>query len=421
MRKIQPVRGTHDLAADEMRRHRHVVEHARTLAARYGFAEVATPIFEFSDVFRRTLGDTSDIVTKEMYTFADRGGSELTLRPENTAGVARAVIGGTLGDRRPFKCFYAGPMFRYERPQKGRLRQFHQIGVELIGAAEPLADIEVIALGAHLLEALGVLDRVTLEINTLADEASRRAYRSALVAHLEANVDALSQESRERLRRNPLRVLDSKDEGDRAVLADAPVIDAHLSPDAAAFFETVCDGLERIGVAFVRNARLVRGLDYYCHTAFEFTTEALGAQGAVLAGGRYDGLIETMGGPATPGRRLGRRDRASGGARGRRRRRGSPAPPHRHRAASARGPRPRPSGSRSGFGARASRWSWTYRGTLSKRMKRANQARAVAAVILGDDELERGAATVRDLDSGEQAEVAEAGLSRHLARYARPG
>ena len=416
MRKIQPVRGTHDLAADEMRRHRHVVEHARTLAARYGFAEVATPIFEFSDVFRRTLGDTSDIVTKEMYTFTDRGGSEITLRPENTAGVARAVIGGTLGDRRPFKCFYAGPMFRYERPQKGRLRQFHQIGVELIGAAEPLADIEVIALGAHLLEALGVLDRVTLEINTLADEASRRAYRSALVAHLEANEDALSQESKERLRRNPLRVLDSKDEGDRAVLTEAPAIDAHLSPEAAAFFGTVCEGLSRVGVAFTRNARLVRGLDYYCHTAFEFTTEALGAQGAVLAGGRYDGLVETMGGPPTPG---------VGWAGGIERLAALVAEVEIP-------PRPIaivPLGARAeaaalGLAQRLRHEGFsvelTYRGTLSKRMKRANQAHAAAAIILGDDELDRGTATVRDLDSGAQVETPEAELSSHLARYA-PG
>ena len=418
MRKIQPVRGTHDLAADEMRRHRHVIEHARTLAARYGFAEVATPIFEFSDVFRRTLGDTSDIVTKEMYTFTDRGGSELTLRPENTAGVARAVIGGNFGDRRPFKCFYAGPMFRYERPQKGRLRQFHQIGVELIGAAEPLADIEVIALGAHLLEALGVLDRVTLEINTLADETSRRAYRSALVAHLEANEDALSEESKQRLRRNPLRVLDSKDEGDRAVLADAPAIDAHLSPEAAAFFDTVCDGLSRIGVAFTRNARLVRGLDYYCHTAFEFTTEALGAQGAVLAGGRYDGLVETMGGPPTPGvgwaggiERLGRPGGRDGPAW---RLRPAPSPSCR----SARGPRPRHLGSAQRLRHEGFSVELTYRGTLSKRMKRANQAHAAAAIILGDDEMDRGIATVRDLDSGAQIEAPEAELSAHLARYA---
>ena len=413
MRKLQPVRGTHDLAADEMRRHRHVIEHARTLAARYGFAEIATPIFEFSDVFRRTLGDTSDIVTKEMYTFADRGGTELTLRPENTAGVARAVIGGAFGQGRPVKCFYAGPMFRYERPQKGRLRQFHQIGVELIGAAEPLADIEVIALGAHLLETLGVLDRVTLEINTLADEASRRSYRDALVAYLQAREDALSGESRERLRRNPLRVLDSKDEGDRRVLADAPSIDDHLSPSAAAFFDTVCEGLSSLGIAFVRNPRLVRGLDYYCHSAFEFTTEALGAQGAVLAGGRYDGLVETMGGPPTPGVGwAGGIERLAALA-----------------GETAAAPRPIaivPLGEQAeaaalGLAQRLRHEGFavelTYRGSLSKRMKRANQAGAAAAVILGEDEMARGVATVRDLDSGEQVEAPEAELGRHLARY----
>ena len=415
---MQPVRGTHDLVADEMRRHRHVIDHARALGARYGFAEVATPIFEFSEVFRRTLGDTSDIVTKEMYTFTDRGGTELTLRPENTAGVARALIGGAFGDRRPFKCFYAGPMFRYERPQKGRLRQFHQIGVELIGAPEPLADIEVIALGAHLLETLGVLESVTLEINTLADEPSRRAYRGALVAHLEAHEDALSEESRQRLRRNPLRVLDSKDEGDRAVLADAPLIDAHLSAEAAAFFDTVCSGLSGLGIAFTRNARLVRGLDYYCHTAFEFTTEALGAQGAVLAGGRYDGLVETMGGPPTPGvgwaggieRLAALVDEVAGDV--------APAP------------RPIaivPLGARAeaaalGLAQRLRREGFavelTYRGSISKRLKRANQAGAAAAVILGEDEMERGVATVRDLDSGDQVEAPEAELGAHLARYA---
>ena len=401
-----------------MRRHRHVIEHARTLAARYGFAEVATPIFEFSDVFRRTLGDTSDIVTKEMYTFTDRSGAEITLRPENTAGVARAVIGGTFGERRPFKCFYAGPMFRYERPQKGRLRQFHQIGVELIGAPEPLADIEVIALGAHLLEALGVRDQVTLEINTLADEASRRAYRAALVAHLEAHEDALSEESRQRLKRNPLRVLDSKDEGDKTVLADAPAIDAHLSAEAAAFFDGVCEGLSALDIAFTRNPRLVRGLDYYCHTAFEFTTEALGAQGAVLAGGRYDGLVETMGGPPTPG---------VGWAGGIERLAALVGETVGEVAAA---PRPIaivPLGARAeaaalGLAQRLRREGFavelTYRGSLSKRLKRADQARAAAAVILGDDELERGVATVRDLDSGAQTEAPEAELGTHLARYA---
>ena len=411
---MQPVRGTHDLAAEDMRRHRHVTEHARALAGRYGFAEVATPIFEFSDVFRRTLGDTSDIVTKEMYTFCDRGGAELTLRPENTAGVARALIGGAFGQGRPVKCFYAGPMFRYERPQKGRLRQFHQIGVELIGAAEALADIEVIALGAHLLQALGVSDRVTLEINTLADEPSRRAYRAALVAHLEAHEDALSEESRLRLRRNPLRVLDSKDEGDRAVLAGAPAIDDHLSPQAAALFDAVCDGLSGLGIAHVRNARLVRGLDYYCHTAFEFTTEALGAQGAVLAGGRYDGLVEAMGGPPTPG--VG----WAGGIERLAALVDEVAPAARPIAIVPLGARAETAAL--GLAQRLRHAGFTveltYRGSLSKRLKRADQAGAAAAVILGEDEMARGVATVRDLDSGEQVEAPEAALGAHLARYA---
>ena len=305
VRKLLTVRGTHDIAADDMRRHRHVIERGRALAARYGFAEIATPIFEFSEVFRRTLGDTSDVVTKEMYTFPDRGGAELTLRPENTAGVARALVSGALGRRLPVKSFYAGPMFRYERPQKGRLRQFHQIGVELMGVAEPLADVEVIALGAHLLSDLGVLDKVTLELNTLADEESRRSWREALVAYLRSREDALSEESRERLRRNPLRILDSKDEGDRALLAGAPEIDAHMSERAASFFQAVRDGLAGLDVAFVRNAGLVRGLDYYCHTAFEFTTGALGAQGAVLACGERGLLFGVAGHPQGPGFRLG--------------------------------------------------------------------------------------------------------------------
>ncbi len=396
-----------------MRRHRHVTTHARTLAERYGFAEVATPIFEFSDVFRRTLGGTSDVVTKEMYTFTDRGGAEITLRPENTAGVARALISGALGQRLPVKCFYAGPMFRYERPQKGRLRQFHQIGVELIGVAEPLADVEVIALGAHLLSELGVLDKVTLELNTLADEPSRLAYRAALVAYLQAHEDALSKESRERLRRNPLRILDSKDEGDRAVLADAPEIDAHLSEPAASFFDAVCEGLSRIGIDFARNTKLVRGLDYYCHTAFEFTTEALGAQGAVLAGGRYDGLVETMGGPPTPG--VG----WAGGIERLASLVGAVSAPVRPIAVVPLGPRAETVAFGIAHQLRHEGFTveLTYRGNLSKRMKRADQARAIAAVIVGEDEIDRDVVTVRDLEQGEQVETPRARLGDYLARY----
>ena len=304
-------------------------------------------------------------------------------------------------------------MFRYERPQKGRLRQFHQIGVELMGVAEPLADVEVIALGTHLLSDLGILDKVTLELNTLADEASRHSWREALVAYLRSREDALSEESRERLRRNPLRILDSKDEGDRAILADAPKIDAHMSERAASFFQAVCDGLAGIDVAFVRNAGLVRGLDYYCHTAFEFTTGALGAQGAVLAGGRYDGLVETMGGPPTPG---------VGWAAGIERLAalvGAVDAPVRPIAVVPLGRRAETAALEIAHRLRHDGFTveLTYRGNLSKRMKRADQARAVAAIILGDDEIARDTVTVRDLECGEQVEITRADLGSFLARY----
>ena len=301
MAKLQPVRGTHDLLPDRARAFRRVADAARTVAGRYGYHEMATPIFEFSEVFKRTLGDTSDIVTKEMYTFTDRSGAEVTLRPEGTAGVARAVISGGLAQHTPLKYFYAGPMFRYERPQKGRLRQFHQIGVELLGVAEPVGDVEVIALGAAILEELGVAARTTLELNTLGNTDSREAYRRVLVDYLEARRDELSEESLSRLARNPLRILDSKNAGDREVVAEAPLLGDSLDAESAEFFASVCAGLDRLGIAHTLNPRLVRGLDYYCHTAFEFTTDALGAQGAVIAGGRYDGLVAQMGGPETAG------------------------------------------------------------------------------------------------------------------------
>ena len=301
MPKLQPVRGTRDLIDDDARAHLHVVDTARATAARFGYGPIVTPSFEFTDVFQRTLGETSDIVTKEMYTFEDKGGDSLTLRPEGTAGIVRAVLSGGLQNELPLKWYYAGPMFRHERPQKGRLRQFHQIGVELIGVSEPIADVEVIALAAATLDALGVLSATTLELNTLGDNESRAAYRGALVAYLEGFRDRLSEDSQQRLDRNPLRILDSKNTNDKAIVADAPSFADHLTPAAQAFFDAVRSGLEDLGIAYQINPRLVRGLDYYCHTAFEFTTDQLGAQGTVLAGGRYDGLMEMMGGQPTPG------------------------------------------------------------------------------------------------------------------------
>jgi histidyl-tRNA synthetase len=384
-----------------MARHRRVAETARDLAALYGYQQIETPIFEFTEVFKRTLGDTSDIVTKEMYTFADRSGDVITLRPEGTAGVARMLISEGLTQSIPLKYFYTGPMFRHERPQKGRLRQFHQVGVELLGVAGPQGDIEVLALAAHFLKALGIGDTTTLEINTLGDAESRIAYRDVLVSYLEGHRDRLSEDSRQRLERNPLRILDSKDEGDRRIVADAPLFSDHLSDAAKGFFAEVRAGIDRLGIAHSINPRLVRGLDYYCHTAFEFTTDALGAQGTVLAGGRYDGLIETMGGPATAG---------VGWAAGIERLAmlaGDPPAPARPIAVVP-------------LGAQAEAEALTitqalrvagvaadlgYSGNLSRRMKRANRINARAAIILGDDELAKGSATLRDLDSGAQESV----------------
>jgi len=298
---LQPVRGTRDLIGEDAARHFHVTETARRITSLYGFSEWQTPIFEDTKVFSRTLGETSDVVTKEMYSFEDRGGDSITLRPEGTASIARALITGGLTQTLPQKVFYTGPMFRYERPQKGRYRQFHQIGVELLGPATPLADAEVISAGWRILQELGISETVELQINTLGDARSRANYRAALVEYFSAHADKLSEDSKTRLEKNPLRILDSKDEGDKQLVANAPLIGQHLTEEAASFYAGLKSALTAFGVPFTENPHIVRGLDYYNHTAFEFVTTALGAQGTVLAGGRYDGLVEQMGGPNVPG------------------------------------------------------------------------------------------------------------------------
>jgi histidyl-tRNA synthetase len=396
-----------------MRRHRRVVEAARAAAERYGYLEMATPIFEFSEVFKRTLGDTSDIVTKEMYTFTDKGGEQLTLRPENTAGVARAFISGGLSQHLPLKYFYAGPMFRYERPQKGRQRQFHQIGLELLGMAGPAGDVEIIACGAAILRDLGFLDRTVLELNTLGDSESRAAYRDSLVGYFKAHRETLSADSRERLERNPLRILDSKDQGDRALIAEAPRFGEYLNQKSRDFFAAVTGGLEALDIGYQLNPRLVRGLDYYCHTAFEFTTTELGAQGTVMGGGRYDGLIDIMGGPATAG---------VGWAAGIERMAMMLAetPAARRPVAVV----PMGSGAEQvalGLAERLRRAGFAielgYGGNIGKRLKRADKLGAAAAIILGEDELAKGEAALRDLDSGEQTAVPLAELEERLARF----
>lgn len=401
MAGLQPVRGTQDLLPEAQRRHRAVIETARGIAARYGYQEIATPIFEFTEVFARPIGETTDIVSKEMYSFKDRGGEEITLRPEYTAGIARAILSNGLTQSLPLKLFAAGPMFRYERPQKGRFRQFHQIDVELIGAAPPVADVEIIALAAQILDTLGVLKRTVLELNTLGDTPSRIAYREALIGYYTSRSDGLSEDSLKRLERNPLRILDSKDEGDKRINADAPPFENYLTPEARDFFAKVCAGLDALGIAYRLNPRLVRGLDYYCHTAFEFVTTDLGAQGTVLGGGRYDGLMEMMGGPPTPG---------IGWAAGIERLAlliEEPEAPKRPIAVVPLGPAGEAAGLALAQTLRQAGFTVDlgYSGNLRRRLQRADKIKARAAVILGDNELERRVAALRDLDSGEQVEV----------------
>lgn len=401
MSKVQCVRGTYDSYGAAKRKMKKVVAEASTVVEKYGFEEIETPIFEFTEVFARNLGDTSDIVTKEMYCFNDKGGESLTLRPEGTAGVVRAFVSNGMQQNLPVKLYYAGPMFRYERPQKGRQRQFTQFGVELLGVETPQADIEVIAMAYEFLEKLGLNGQVTVEINSLGDAESREAYRTKLVSYLKEHYDELSEDSKDRLERNPLRVLDSKEECDKTVVENAPLYADSLNQASKEFFAKVLRGLDLLGIKYRINNRLVRGLDYYSHTVFELTTDKLGAQGTVLAGGRYNGLVAQMGGGEVAGigwacgvERLAMlldedielprpvaviplgddaEDKAL------------------EIAAMLR---------RAGL-----RVEQAYSGNMKKRMAKACKANARKAVIIGSEELAKAEAAVKDLDSGEQKNV----------------
>ncbi|MCC6927301.1 histidine--tRNA ligase [Novosphingobium sp.] len=300
MNTPQAIRGTQDIFGAEAEAFAHVVETFERVRKLYRFRRVEMPVFEKTEVFSRSIGETTDVVSKEMYSFEDRGGESLTLRPEFTAGICRAYLTNGWQQHAPLKVATHGPLFRYERPQKGRYRQFHQLDAEILGAGEPQADVELLVLADQLLKELGISDGVTLMLNTLGDGASREAWRQALVEYFRAVSGDLSEDSQDRLERNPLRILDSKDPRDKAFVADAPKIDDYLSGEAQDFFGKVTSGLDAAGVAWTRAPSLVRGLDYYRHTAFEFVTDRLGAQGTVLGGGRYDGLMESLGGPHTP-------------------------------------------------------------------------------------------------------------------------
>jgi histidyl-tRNA synthetase len=404
------IRGTQDIFGEEQRRFAHVLEIFERVRKLYCFQRVDIPVFEATEVFARSIGETTDVVSKEMYTFPDRGGDSLTLRPEFTAGLCRAYLTEGWQQHAPLKLATSGPVFRYERPQKGRFRQFHQIDAEVIGAAEPAADVELLTLADQLLRELGIAEGVTLQLNTLGDAETREAWRGALVAHFERHRGDLSEDSQTRLDKNPLRILDSKDPRDRPIADAAPDIDAHLTSEAGAFFDAVTRGLDAAGVAWTRNSRLVRGLDYYRHTAFEFVTDRLGAQGTVLAGGRYDGLVESLGGPHTP---------AVGWAAGIERLAmlleapGAPAidaviVPLGEAAAGA-AQAVLAELRRAGVAA-----DMAFRGNMKKRLAKADALGARYAVILGDEEIAKQVAAVKNLGAGTQVEVPLGALAEAL-------
>ena len=301
MDKLRTVRGVNDLLPEVLVKHNKVIEDALKISNQYCYSQIETPIFEFSEIFTKPLGISSDIVTKENYVFRDRSDDELMLRPEGTSGVVRAFLNAGLIQDIPKRFSYFGPMFRYERPQKGRLRQFKQFGVECLGLSNPMADVEVISLGKNFLQKLDLLNSTSLKINSLGDVESRSNYRKALVEYLNDYKTELSQDSLKRLSQNPLRILDSKNENDKKILANAPNILDYLNQESRQRFHKVTEGLDVLGIKYCIDKNLVRGLDYYCHTAFEFITNELGAQGTVLAGGRYDGLSKMLGGPDVPG------------------------------------------------------------------------------------------------------------------------
>ena len=397
----QPVRGTQSLLGEDADRFHAVVDAFDRVRRLFGFKRVEVPVIEPTSVFARTIGETTDVVSKEMYTFEDRGGEQITLRPEFTAGICRAYLSEGWQQFAPLKLATHGPAFRYERPQKGRFRQFHQLDAEVIGAAEAAADVELLSLGDQLLRELGIHEGVTLQLNTLGDSETRDAWRSALVEHFESHRSSLSEDSLTRLERNPLRILDTKDPRERPIADAAPSIDDFLTVEASDFFAQVTAGLDAAGVQWTRNPRLVRGLDYYRHTAFEFVTDRLGAQGTVIAGGRYDGLIESLGGPHTPAvgwaagiERLGMMIDA-------------PPPEAPAVAIVPLGARAEAEAQRivSGLRREGVAADMAYRGNMKKRLGRANASGAKYALIIGDDELDRGEAQLKDLATGEQKSV----------------
>jgi histidyl-tRNA synthetase len=408
---IQPVRGTHDYKGDEYLKQDTIHRLALQIAQHHGYTPIATPIFEFSSVFKRSLGDASDVVSKEMYTFTDRNGEELTLRPEGTAAVARALISLGLAHDLPQKFYYCGPMFRYERPQKGRMRQFHQLALEIFGVESPQADAEVISLAVLFLKKLGIFEKTALQLNSLGDLESRKNYRIALVHYFEQYKESLSVDSQRRLQTNPLRILDSKAPQDQEIVKNAPLLQDFLTPSSQQFFQQVCNLLEKADIPFLINPHIVRGLDYYCHTTFEFITQELGAQGTVLAGGRYDGLVKMLGGPEVCGI-------------------GWAAGIERLEALANISLSICPKNAIIPLDKNSEPLSWVlfsrlqqaevpceldYSGDASKRLKRAHKKGAQYAFLVKQEEYEQGRLTVRNLQTGEQKSVTETELIQQFS------
>ncbi len=417
--KIQAIRGVKDILPSDIASWHILETTARNLSETFGYAEIKIPIFEATELFARSLGAATDVVEKEMYTFEDRDGKLITLRPEGTASVIRAYIEHHLWTESSLvKLYYVGPMFRHERPQAGRFRQFHQIGVEALGSASPWLDVEQLVLLNRLFLALEIAP-TTLLLNSLGCSLCRPAYREALRTFLSPRAENLCEACRRRIDANPLRVLDCKREECRALTRDAPVITGFLGPECVEHFEAVRAGLDDVGVAYVVEPRLVRGLDYYTKTAFEFTAEGLGAQNTIAAGGRYDGLVEALGGPPTPG---------VGFALGiervvtlfKKRAPASPSPDI-FIATVGESAKRRVIGTLTALRDVGIKVETDYdQGSLKSQMRRADKLGARYTVILGDDELAKGLAVVRDMATKSQADVALGALVPHLVTLLAP-
>lgn len=419
MASLQASRGTRDILPPEVQTWQAVETEARLLLQQAAFQEIRTPLFEQTELFARGIGEGTDIVSKEMYTFLDRGERSLTLRPEGTAGVVRAYIEhGLAAQGGVQRLWYLGPMFRYERPQAGRQRQFHQLGIEVLGSADPRADVEVIALAISLLTRLGLTD-LKLEVNSVGEGVDRQHYREALVAYLEPHRDSLDPDSQKRLTQNPLRILDSKDPRTQAMVANAPSLLAYLSPTAHRHLEQVQQGLSDLGIPHTLNPRLVRGLDYYTHTAFEIQSEHLGAQATVCGGGRYDGLVAQLGGPPTP---------AVGWALGLERlvlltqKQGRPAGRSLDIYMASRGPTAERQALVLAQALRQQGWRIELDlsgSAFSKQLKRADRSGAPLTLILGEAEAQEGTVQAKWLTSGEQQLWCQADLLEGQATLQR--